>query len=270
MAKKKRETEAEKAARERQEKIELLKMKQGLIEESEVIPESGYVKMTELHGWEKFKNFFYRNKAFIFIGTFLVVIIGVCVGQIIFRERDDLHVIIVASSEDSELGWRYNDFEKALEQYCPDFDGNGKIHVSVNYMNRSVAGEVLSEMEQINAQRLTAELTSAKAQLIIADEDFVEWMINDRGSEHFFLTQTDKCSEDMLYKNVGVRANETQLTETIHWEKCPDEVILLVREELNNGTGSVKRNAQNRERAQIVLQNILDGNIVNPPEETSE
>lgn len=270
MAKKKRETEAEKAARERQEKIELLKMKQGLIEESDVIPETGYVKMPELHGWAKFKDFFWRNKAFILLGAFFVFVIGICVGQVIFKEKEDLHVLIVASSENSELGWRYNDFEKALEQYCPDFDGNGKIHVSVNYANRSVAGEVLTEMEQINSQRLTAELTSAEAQLIIADEDFVDWMINDRESEHFFLAQTDKCSEDMLYKDVGVRVNETQLTETVHWKKCPDNIVLLVREELNNGTGNVKRNARNRERAQTVLQNILDGNIVNPPEEASE
>lgn len=270
MANKKRESEAEKAARERQERIELLKMKQGLIEESEIIPESGYVKMPELHGWEKFKNFFYHNKAFILLGAFFVFVIGICVGQVIFREKDDLYVIIVSSSKDSELGWRYYDFERALEQYCPDFDENGKIHVSVNYIDRSVAGEVLTEMESINSEKLTAELMSADAQLIIADEDFADWMMDDNKSGKFFQTQTDKCSEDMLYKDVGVRVNKTELAKTVHWSKCPDDVVLLIREELNNGTGSIKKNARNRERAQIVLQNILDGNIINPDTETSE
>lgn len=270
MANKRRESEAEKAARERQERIELLKMKQGLIEESELIPESGYVKMPELHGWEKFKNFFYHNKAFILLGAFFVFVIGVCVGQVIFREKDDLYVMIVSSSKDSELGWRYYDFENALEKYCPDFDENGKIHVSINYIDRSVAGEVLTEMESINSEKLTAELMSAEAQLIIADEEFADWMIDDDKPETFFLTQTDKCSEDMLYKEVGVRVNQTELTETAHWSKCPDNVLLLVREELNNGTGNVKKNARNRERAQTVLQNILDRNIINPDTESSD
>lgn len=270
MANKKRETAAQKAARERQEKIDILKMKQGLIEESEVVPESGYVKIPEQHGWEKFKDFFWRNKAFIFMGAFLVFVIAICVGQVIFKEKEDLHVIIVTSSADSELSWRHYDFEEVLEQYCPDFDENGKVNVGVNYINRSVAGEVLTEMEQIQSQKLTAELMSADAQLIIGDEEFADWMINGGKPEDYFLPQTDKCSEDMLYEEVGVRLNKTDFAKTVHWSKCPDEVVLLVREELNNGTGNVKRNAIKRERAQTVLQNILDGNIINPPEESSE
>lgn len=269
MAKKRRESEAEKAARERREKVELLKMKQGLIEESEVVPESGYEKSRELHGWEKFTNFLYLNKAFVVWGAIFVFIIGLCLGQYIFRERFDLHVIIVTSSHDSELNWRYPDFERTLEKYCPDFDGNGKVNVTVNMIDRDAAGEVLTEMEQVNSEHLSAELMRAEAQLIIADEEFADWFIDEGRPEKYFLAQTDNF-DGTLYRNVGIRVNETGFTDDMNWKGCPDDVIFLIREELNDGSGKVKRNAEYRERAREVLRNILDGNVINPDSESSE
>ena len=64
--------------KELQERRELLKMKQGLIEESDLIPETGYDKIPELHGWEKIKNNIYHNKVFYIIG-----ILGTA-GKIVF------------------------------------------------------------------------------------------------------------------------------------------------------------------------------------------
>lgn len=272
MANRKRETPEEKARRERQERIELLKMKQGLIEESETIPETGYVKFRELHGWEKVTNFFYHNKAFIILGTFFAVVLAILVGQLITKEKEDLYILALAFDKDSEIGWRTQDLEKALEKYCPDFDGNGKVHVAVNYIDRT-SDNIVSEYDQAQAQKLTAEFVAAEAQLIIADEKFVDWVCSEYDTDkealsRTFLDQTDKCPEDMLYKACGVRLNQTGFAEEARWKSCPDNVVLLIRSELNNGAGNVKKNAKNRERAMIVLQNILDGNVVNPEAES--
>ena len=275
MAGRKRETEAEKAQREREERIELLKMKQGLIEESEIIPENEHVKMPELHGWARFANFFYHNKAFILLGAFFAFVITVLTVQLVTKEKDDLYVLVVAFDENSELGWRTIDLERALERYCPDFDGNGKVNVTVNYIDHT-SQNIISQYDQAQAQKLTVEFMSASAQLIITDEQYIEWFDeNGEGStprsKIFFLDQSDICSEDMLFNGYGVRANRTGFAGEARWENCPDNVIFLVRDELNNGSGNVKTNAQNRERAMTVLKNILDNNIVNPdPEPESE
>lgn len=268
MANRRRETEAEKAKREREERIELLKMKQGLIEESELIPENEHIETPKLHGRARFANFFYHNKAFILLGAFFAAVITVPAVQTATKEKDDLYVLAIAFEEDSEIGWRTRDLESALEKYCPDFDGNGKVHVTVNFIDRT-SDEILSEYEQAQAQKLTAEFMSASSQFIIADEKLINWIGGDQKEnaldyKRVFLDQTDICSEDMLFNGCGIRINRTGLADEARWKNCPDNVVILVRDELNNGSGSVKTNARNRERAMIVLRNILDDNIVNP------
>lgn len=265
MAKKKRETDDERAARDREERVALLKMKQGLIEDSELIPETGYSAIPELHGWEKISNFFYRNKLFVILGVIFAAIILVCVFQFIFKEKSDLHVLVIANNDDTELTWRYEDIEKALERYCPDFDGDGKINVTVNFLDHNVE-ESDNQVVVTNNQRLSMELKLANAQLIIADREFVDWMVKTRDKKpaSLFLDQTENCGSDMLYEDVGILMGKTSLAKEARWSKCPDSVVILVREELNDGSGSVKKNAENREHALEVLQNILDGNILNP------
>lgn len=269
MANRKRETEAERAQRDREERIALLKMKQGIIEESELIPENEHVEMPKLHGWAKISDFFYRNKAFVLIGTVFVVIITILVVQLVTREREDLYILAISFDPDSEIGWRIDDLETTIEQYCPDYDGNGKVHVTINYIDRT-SDNFASQYYEAQAQKLSLEFMTANAQLFITDEKILDWLDGDEDDpspwdyKKVFLDQTELCSEDMLFNGVGVRVSKTAFAEKARWENCPDNVIILVRDELNNGRSSVKTNAKNRERAMTVLRNIVENNVVSP------
>lgn len=267
-SKKRRETEAEKAKREREERIELLKMKQGIIEESELIPENEHVKMPELHGWARFANFFYHNKVFILLGAFFVFVIGVIVYQFATREKEDLYILAVTYEKNSRLSSRVQKLELALERFCPDYDENGNVHVTVNFVDRSTSSDqIVTQYDDAQAQKLSIEFMSAEAQLYIADETYLGKLINENGEAEYkklFLDLSDLCPEDMLFDGVGIRLNRTVLAEEMGWKSCPDSVIILIRDEIRNGAASVKKNAKNRERALTVLRNILDNNPVNP------
>lgn len=267
MANRKRETDAEKARREREERIALLKMKQGIIEESELIPENDHVEVQKPRGLSRLSNFFYRNKAYVIMGAFFVLVATLLIVQFVTREREDLYVLAVAFDEKSEMKWYVNDLERALEKYCPDFDGNGKIHVAVNFVDRT-SNDAASQYDDSQIQKLSVEYINATAQLIIADEGFIDW-VNGEGSDEdidplyfqrIFLDQTELCSEDMLYGNVGVRLNQTPLAKLARWDSCPDNVMLLVRNEFKVGMGGRKTDTRNRERALTVLRNIVDNN----------
>ena len=69
------------------------------------------------------------------------------------------------------MGVHTDQLERAFEKYCPDVDGNGKVNVSVNYINNTM-DEVATQYDQANKQKLTAELTLAEAQLIITDDGY--------------------------------------------------------------------------------------------------
>ncbi|MDE6731629.1 MAG: hypothetical protein K2J77_01960, partial [Oscillospiraceae bacterium] len=152
--------------------------------------------------------------------------------------------------------------------YCPDFDGNGKVHVSVNFIDRSQRGGT-SQYDDTQRQRLTSELEYGTAMLIITDEGFTERVnFEDKSKDEeamraFFLPQTDKFTEEELFCGVGIRANKTKLPEKAEWNDCPDNVIIAVRTGLDSKTSNDEQNAIYRERAEIVLENIVYNKTVN-------
>lgn len=263
MAKGKRETDEERAARDREERIALLKMKQGLIEESEIIPETGYGEPLKENVLQRLSSFVYRNKVFVILGVFFAVIAAVIIYQFATHEKEDLHVLLVAYDENSTMMFYSESIAEALEQYCPDFDGNGRVHVTVNFINRSRSAGG-SQYDDIQRQRLTSELEYGTAMLIITDEGFVESVnFEDKSKDEqamrsFFLPQTDKFGEDELFCGVGIRANKTKLPGKAEWKDCPDNVIIAVRAESDNKTSNDEQNAIYRERAEIVLENIVN------------
>lgn len=268
MAKGKRETDEERAARDREERIALLKMKQGIIEESEIIPETGYAPPPKENAWQRFSSFVYRNKMFVILGVLFAAIAAFIIYQFATHEKEDLHVLLVAYDENSAMMLYSEDIARALERYCPDFDGNGKVHVTVNFIDRSQRGGT-SQYDDTQRQRLTSELEYGTAMMIITDEGFTERVnFEDKSKDEeamraFFLPQTDKFAEDELFCGVGIRANKTKLPEKAEWNDCPDNVIIAVRAELANRTSNDEQNAVYRERAEIVLENIVNNKAVN-------
>ena len=268
MANGKRETDEERAARDREERIALLKMKQGLIEESEIIPETGYGEPPKENVLQRLSSFVYRNKMFVILGVLFAAIAAFIIYQFATREKEDLHVLLVAYDENSMMMLYSEDIARALEQYCPDFDGNGKVHVSVNFIDRSQRGGT-SQYDDTQRQRLTSELEYGTAMLIITDEGFTERVnFEDKSKDEeamraFFLPQTDKFTEEELFCGVGIRANKTKLSEKAEWNDCPDNVIIAVRTGLDSKTSNDEQNAIYRERAEIVLENIVYNKTVN-------
>lgn len=261
----KKEDERQRKAHE--EYIELLKMKQGLIEESELIPETGYVKMPEMNAWEKFKNYVYHNKVFILIGAFFVALFTFLTVQLVTRKVNDLYVLVISTSPESELGWRYDDLEEALTKYCPDFDGNGYVKVGVNYIDLSFASGA-SDYNSAQSMKFSAEVYTGDSQMYIADEGFWEQMYEAEGlEEELFVDFSGYFSEEDLFKGVGLHINATDLHKDARWDTCSDKINLYLRCEYPSATGNQKEADEQRKRAQTVLRNIVDGNVVNPPTE---
>lgn len=261
----KKDDERQRKARE--EYIELLKMKQGLIEESELIPETGYAEMPELHGWERFKNFVYHNKIFILLWGFFGALAIFLTVQLVTREVYDLYVLVISTSGESELMWRYGDLEEALEMYCPDFDGNGYVKVGVNYIDLTFS-EGMSEYNSAQSMKLSSEIYMGESQIFIGDEGFWRQLYEEDGLEvDLFEDLSEYFPEEALFKNVGLHINTTSLAKDARWDTCSDKINIYMRRGYASATGSKKHAEEQRERSRIVLRNILEGNVVNPPAE---
>ncbi len=243
----------------RKEKLELLKMKQGIIEESEIIPEAAPPKYEKPHGWKKISNFFYQNKWFLIPAFLAAALVVFLVVQILTREKADIEIMVIVTNENTELLAKTNVIEETLEMYCPDFDGNGKVHVSIQTIDLSLEDDV-TQYSDVERQKLSTEIKLFKRPLVICDKGFISDYIPEHfsgSSYEFFSNLSGNFPAEILYNETGVICSKTGLD-------FAEDALLSVRELPANSVGQDKNAIERRERALIVLKNIVDGNIVNP------
>lgn len=250
------------------EKRELLKLKQGIIEEedTDIIAEKRTEPYEELHGAKKIENFFYHYKVPFIVITLAALAIGYMIYDTVTKERNDLYVLAVATTNESGLYTKQFDIERALEQYCPDFDGNGYVHVGVNFINLSEAAGV-NQYSDAENYKFSGELFTGDSQFFLTDEGIIP-LINGIASEEvqFFLDLNELYPDAELHENCGFRVNTTNFTEAARWTSCPDSVGVYIRSEFIDSTSNTEQTALQRERALEVLNNIATNNIINPIE----
>ena len=234
------------------EKRELLKLKQGLIEESEAIPAETREKPAELHGIARVKNEIYH------LGWAIPVIIGAValaafiIVQLASRPKEDICILIIAAAESSEL-FRFSDsndvIKPALEKYCADYDGNGKVYaetVFIDLSDSSGNGQYNDTQHGI----FNSQVKYGSAALILADPELLElvngWYENPINA---FEDLSEELPEDILYNKCGAFISGTGFAKDIGCENS----VLFVLDELG---GSKKNAAQYKDRAVEVLKNI--------------
>ena len=276
--------EIEEQQRQQREKAELLKLRQGIIEESEEIPEDEPPKYEKPKGWKAVENFFYHYKWRLIGSIFAVALISFMVVQTVTRQKNALYVLVIANSSSDGFYAKTADIEVALERYCPDFDGNGYVHVGVNYIDLSSRGG-MSEYSDAQLDKFSAELFTGDSQLFLSDRQIIN-LINsytdtsDNVAEEiteesataevpmhseFFRDLSEEFPDAVLYQNVGVQLNSTGFTDQAKWKSCPDTIGLYLRNEFQTDmTGNGDRAKEQRRRAEIVLDNIVNNNVVNP------
>lgn len=170
----KERAEKERLDRERYEKklerdrIELMKLKQGIISDEDIPHEAEPVK--EYTAWEKIGNFFYHNKMPLIVGAVIVLLAAFLIRDVVTNKRPDVAIMIMAS--DPELDFRTGDIEKLLEPYCEDFNGDGEVYVRVSYLPATYSDDNLDAYFNQSAQtKLMAEFQSGDSIIVIADAD---------------------------------------------------------------------------------------------------
>ena len=79
------------------DKRELLKLKQGIIEESETITEAEKPKY-EVHGFKRVENFFYHYKWHVVAGLFAAAVLTFLIHSLVTKEQGDMRVLLVTKN----------------------------------------------------------------------------------------------------------------------------------------------------------------------------
>ena len=250
------------------DKRELLKLKQGLIEESDIIPvdENGYGDKGkyEVKGAKnKLVNFLYLYKLHIIVVFFVVFILVFMIFSAASVEKEDLRVLMISSDQemcDSFL-YKAKDYESAFEMYTPNFDENGYIHVNNFSINLSEGQDPNSLY--VNNTKLFSEINLGIAHIFIGDKEQLNELATDENGK-----MTDSYEDlSLLYPNDShivdkyyYQIKGTPFAEAAMYGDCPDNIYIVLRKKNTNGAGD--KNEENYNKAAEVLDNIVNDNKV--------
>lgn len=181
-------------SKESNDKRELLKLKQGIIEKSDSIDESGYDVKMPTTAKEKTKNWMWYHIGLILLGILIAALMIVVYFMFFKADKPDIRVYSVNNYSGTTL----NMLSDSMKNYCPDYDNNGEHVVNIN---QPVMDNVLSNIdvyEEINSgnsdifigtkEQLTSlyeDILEAKGNELFADLSAIE------GAEGYLLSIND-------------------------------------------------------------------------------
>lgn len=266
------ELEAQRAERERrqresyeaklrQERLELLKLKQGVIAEEDVV----YEKEPEKHYtvWQRIGNFFYHNKVYIIFGTLLAALAAFLIYDYVSTVRPDAVVMIIAS--DGEFNFITEDISEFLGQYCNDNNGDGKVSVRVSYLPAAPSEDSVSMYyQQADQTKLMAEFQGTEAIMVMGDYDACEVL---GITEGVLADLSEYFPDDENVTELGYMLSGTNFAKDIGYEGLADNIFLGFRQPKKGSFGTSEKDFQkNFDNAIELWRNYLNGNIINPAE----
>jgi len=195
-------------------KIELMKLRQGVIESSDVVKEEETVEY-KLSFKEWLSNVWYRNKWLIVFVVALVFAFSYIVYDQVTTTKPDITVLVL--SPDYSLYYRTQELEMFLDDYCDDLNGDGEVYVQVYNISTDYSDP---NTVTANQAQIMSQLQSGENVILIADAktDFIM---------HDF---TDEYGDNDRFNELGMRLNCQLVRDALKWEAMNDNVYIGMRE----------------------------------------
>ncbi len=205
-----------------EEKKELIRLKQGQVEESELIPEDVKEEEVKMPLGKKISNFFYHNKWWLGIGV-LIAFIGVfLIYDIVTKERPDIVVLAVIENE-------YVGYSEALpdyiESFSEDFNGNDEILASVYYIPFS--DSVQANYANGTSNKLAAEFQGDEAVIVIGDKKITDILV----PENIFVNLEELYPDNPNVDGYMFYLKDTDIADKLNLPKevITDDLFIAIR-----------------------------------------
>lgn len=211
-AEEKQRVEYEKSLQDR--KIELMKLRQGVIESSDIVKEE-HEEAVKLTLGQKISGAWYRSKWLILFVAFLIVVFVYITYDTLTTVKPDYTVLVISS--DSALYYRTVELEEFIESFCDDVNGDGEVNVLIY----NISTDYTSDPSTATASQaqLMSQLQSGENVLLISDQPTDFELIDFRGD----------YPDDENLTELGLLLNCQLTRDALKWEAMPREIYLGVR-----------------------------------------
>ncbi|MBR5361901.1 MAG: hypothetical protein IK134_01050 [Oscillospiraceae bacterium] len=157
-----------------EEKVELIRLKQGVIEDSDRIfqEEESEKKYTVL---QKIGNWFYHSKWWLGIAAFCTIVVAFLIYDYVTRENPDLRILLL--TDHIELDAESNLLCDWLENMCEDYTGDGEVLVQTVYIPVSkVNMEAGTNYTAAYNTQLLVQFQANTCMLVLVDPEAEEYL----------------------------------------------------------------------------------------------
>ncbi len=253
-----REREKQREEQLKRDKVELMKLKSGVIESSDRISEE-HDEIRQLHGFEKIANIWYHYKILIIFILAMALAAAYIIYDAVSRTKPDMTVVILANNG---LEFRTDELEKFFEGYVDDRNGDGEVYVQIIACPLNPNSSDMSQTS--NQAKALAQLQTADNLFMIVDSntdpDFLGVMYKDFPKDY---PDNKYMTENGLSLNFKFFANE------IKYESMPYDVVLAMRRPVKTLQDSEEEMQKNFDRDVKVFEAIAD-DLAKKAEETGD
>ncbi len=223
-------------------KIELMKLKQGIIESSETVKEKEK-EVYKLDFWEWLSNVWYRNKWLILFAIAAVISVTVIVYDQVSRTQPDLTVLVL--SENYSLYYRTEELSDFLGGYCDDLNGDGEVYVEIFNISTDYSD---TNTATANQAQLMSQLQSGQNIILISDHA-TDFELHDFTAEY---PDNDRFNE------LGMRLNCQVVRDALKWEAMTDDVYIGMRQPANLFSSKISVMQENYDTALPLFERIVE------------
>lgn len=253
-----REEEQKKAYEEqlKRDKIELIKLKEGVISEEDIPHETQEEKHYTI--WQRIGNFIYHEKAYILFGLAFAALVVFIIYSIVSADHPDMTILYI--DNDPNMEYICDDAANVFEPYCEDVNGDGEVMVKMFYVPEELGEDNAASMQMNQAYRtkLVAEFQAGEVIMVIGTERvYKEMGIYGDGllQDMTELYPDDKNATDFGYKITG-----TTLAEAMGYEDLREDLYISFRTPQKLIGTSIKEMEENYEIALRTFDNYIKEN----------
>lgn len=244
------------------EKIELMKLKAGVMSEEETTIKKEEAVQKEYTFSEKVENFFYHYKWQFLLCCFTLVVLAYLIAQSILTVKPDIKIMCIAGGFEMES--KVTEMEHFFERYCPDFNGDGKTKVDVYYMaTEYIDGDYYSMQNyQVGSTKIIAEFQSDEIIMAVTGPVVCDLLHVYR--DPIFTDMRELYPDDENALLPGYKVSAFDFGEQVGFPDMPGNYMLSLRNVIDERGYDREKMQQNYDNALILLENIKNDNVLNP------
>lgn len=231
-----------------QDKIELIKLKQGAIDHSDTIHEI-HEEAPVLTFPQKISNFFYHNIWWLWIVAFMVIVASFIIHEMVTTPKADATVLMLITND--ELSYYTEQIGDYFEQFIEDNTGDGVSTVNIYYIPINI-----SENDKLFTSymaKYSGEMQSANSLLVIADDDCKERLFPD----DILYDLSDDFGQYDSVEDYKYYLKDTSFQETIGYNgTIGDDVYIGIRK-VQKVFDSAEKMQENFDIAYELINNLI-------------